>query len=62
MLTKIDGLSEHDRVLEDELNKCNDAYRCHEIAEQAENGFLAMEANRKSIRLYREEEYSEGML
>ena len=41
MLTKIDGLSEHDRVLEDELNKCKDACRCHEIADEAESDILA---------------------
>lgn len=62
MLTKIDGLSEHDRFLEAELNKCKDACRCHEIAEEAESDVLAMEANRKSIRLYRDEEFSAGML
>ena len=62
MLTKIDGLSENDRILEDELNKCKDACRCHEIAEESESDVLAMEANRKSIRLYRAEEFSAGML
>ena len=62
MITRIEGLSESDKILEDELIRCTDAYRCWRIAEEAENPNLAMEANRKCIRLYREEEYSAGLL
>lgn len=62
MITKIDGLSEADRLLQEELNNCRDAYQCALIAEQAESDLLRMEANSKCIRLYRQEEYSVGSL
>lgn len=62
MLTRIENLSEHDRILEDELNRCDDAYRCWRIAEEALDERLKMEANKKCIRLYRRDEYSAGLL
>lgn len=62
MLTKIENLSEHDRLLQDELNRCTDSYRCSLIAEQAESDRLRMEANYKCIRLHRQEEYEAGLL
>lgn len=62
MLSRIEGLSANDRVLEDELLKCLDAGRCWQIAQEAENQELKMEANAKSMRLYRAEEYQAGML
>lgn len=62
MLSRIEGLSAYDRVLEDELMKCLDAGRCWEIAQEAESQELKIEANAKSLRLYREEEHSAGML
>lgn len=58
----IENLSERDAILEKELNRCNDAHRCLEIAEEAESDKLAMEAHYKSIRLYRQEEYKAGLL
>ena len=60
MLTKIDNLSESDKILLEELNKCTESYRCALIAEEAESDMLRMEANRKCIRLYHKEEYSAG--
>ena len=62
MITKIDGLSDNDKLLEEELNNCRDAYQCALIAEQAESDQLRMAANYKCIRLYRQEEYSVGSL
>lgn len=62
MRIKIDNLSEHDKILEDELNRCRDAFRCFQLAGEAENEVLKMEANRKSIRIYREDEYFAGSL
>ena len=62
MLTKIEDLSENDKPLMEELNKCTDSYRCSLIAEQAESDRLRMEANYKCIRLYRKEEYEAGLL
>ena len=62
MTTLIEGLSENDRMLEDELNRCRDAYRCYEIAEEAEDATLRLEAHKKCIRLHRQEEYSAGLL
>lgn len=62
MLTKIENLSEHDQLLMEELNRCDDAYRCSLIAEEAESNRLRMEANYKCIRLYRQEEYKAGLL
>lgn len=53
----LNGLSEHDRLLEIELNSCRDAARCYEIADAAESDVLAIEANYKSIRLYNESQY-----
>lgn len=60
MLIKIEGLSENDKILLQELNRCLDAHRCYEIAGEAENERLAMEANKKCIRLYRQDEYVAG--
>ena len=57
MRIKIDGLSEQDTILLEELNRCTDSYECSLIAEQAESDLLRMEANRKCIRIYRREEY-----
>lgn len=57
MRIKIDGLSEQDTMLLEELNRCTDSYECSLIAEQAESDLLRMEANRKCIRIYRREEY-----
>ena len=62
MRINIDGLSEHDKILEEELNRCTDAYRCSLIAEEAESERLRMEANYKCIRLYRQEEYQADSL
>ena len=62
MKIKVENLSEADRILEDELNQCTDAYRCFQIAQEAESEKLTMEANYKCIRLYRQEEYSAGLL
>lgn len=62
MRIKIDNLSEHDAFLLDELNRCRDAHRCYQIAEEAESDLLKMEANRKCIRIYREDEYFAGSL
>lgn len=62
MLTKIEDLSENDKLLMEELNRCTDSYRCSLIAEQAESERLRMEANYKCIRLYRWEEYKAGLL
>lgn len=62
MLTRLENLSEQDRLLEEELNRCNDAYRCSLIAEEAESDRLRMEAHYKCIRLYRQEEYKAGLL
>lgn len=58
----IENLSERDAILENELNRCNDAHRCLEIADEAESDKLAMEAHSKCIRLYRQEEYMAGVL
>lgn len=62
MKTRIDNLSECDEILLEELNRCTEAHRCAEIAEEAEDARLVMEANRKCIRLYRQDEYSVGLL
>lgn len=62
MLTKIENLSENDKLLMEELNRCDDAYRCSLIAEAAESDRLRMEAHYKCIRLYRQEEYKAGSL
>lgn len=59
---KIEGLSEHDKMLADELNRCTDADRCYQIGKEAESERLIMMANYKCIRLYRQEEYSAGLL
>ena len=58
----MNNLSENDKLLAEELNKCTDSHRCALIAEEAESEMLRMQANYKCIRLYRQEEYKAGLL
>lgn len=55
-------LSESDKMLAQELDRCNDSYRCFRIAEDAEDEMLKMKAHKKSMRLFHEEEYKAGLL
>lgn len=58
----LEKLSGNDRELLKRLDDCCDSYECFLIGEEAEDDVLKMMAHHKSIRLYRAEEYSAGML
>lgn len=58
----LEKLSERDKILAQELDRCWDSFECYRISEEAENEMLKMLAHKKSMRLYHEEEYKAGLL